>query len=210
MNPRLRLVLLGASLASVALVIVSAALAKRDDPEATVAAIAGSTSPFKGALMPRGVRAPDFELRDEEGRPISMRGLRGTPVIATFLYTSCKDTCPLEAQQIRGALDELGDVGRTIPALAIAVDPPRDTPGRARRFLLEQRATGRIRFVLGTRAQLAPVWRGFAIQPQTAETEHQARVVIIDGKGFQRVGYPGQELTPEALAHDVRVLLGES
>ena len=26
----------------------------------------------------------------------------------TFMYSTCKDTCPLTAQQIRGALDDLG------------------------------------------------------------------------------------------------------
>ena len=58
--------------------------------------------------------------------------LRGRPVVVTFLYSHCDDTCPAQAQVIRGALDELGE---DLPALAIAVDPPRDTPDSARAFL---------------------------------------------------------------------------
>ena len=80
-----------------------------------------------------------------------MRALRGYPVIVTFLYTNCDDTCPAQAQTVRGALDELGE---DIPALAVAVDPPRDTPQSARAFLAEQRATGRLDFVLGSRSEL--------------------------------------------------------
>ena len=38
-----------------------------------------------------------------------MRSLRGRPVIVTFLYTTCEDTCPTQAQQVKGALDELGE-----------------------------------------------------------------------------------------------------
>ena len=38
-----------------------------------------------------------------------MRELRGRPAIVTFLYTTCEDTCPTQAQQIKGALDELGE-----------------------------------------------------------------------------------------------------
>ena len=60
-----------------------------------------------------------------------MRSLRGRPAVVTFLYTTCEDTCPIQAQTIRGALDQLG---HDLPALAIAVDPPRDTPQRAKAF----------------------------------------------------------------------------
>jgi protein SCO1/2 len=162
-----------------------------------------AASRFEGAVMPSGLRAPDFELRDQDGAPVSMRELRGRPVIVTFLYTTCEDTCPLQAQTVRGALDELG---HDLPALAIAVDPPRDTPARARSFLSRQRALGRLDFVLGTRAELRPIWRGFAIRPQSVTVEHQARFTLVDARGFQRVGYPGSQATPERLAHDLRLL----
>jgi protein SCO1 len=87
---------------------------------------------FEGARMPAGVRAPDFTLSDQDGERVSMRALRGKPVIVTFLYTTCDETCPAQAQTVRGALDDLGE---DIPALAVAVDPPRDTAERARVFL---------------------------------------------------------------------------
>lgn len=165
------------------------------------------SSTFEGATMPAGLRAPDFELRNQDGEPVSMRALRGRPVIVTFLYTTCQDSCPIMAQTVRGALDELG---HDVPALAVAVDPPRDTPERAQAFLAKQRATGRIDFVLGSRAELRPLWKGFAIQPQSVTQEHQARFTIVDARGFQRVGYPGSEATPERLAHDVRLLEREA
>jgi protein SCO1 len=161
---------------------------------------------FEGARMPAGVRAPDFTLRDQDGERVSMRDLRGQPVIVTFLYTTCEDTCPAQAQTVRGALDDLGE---DVPALAIAVDPPRDTPERARAFLAEQRALGRIDFVLGSRAELRPLWKGFFIRPQSISEEHQARFTLVDKRGFQRIGFPGDQATPETLAHDVRLLQNE-
>jgi len=168
----------------------------------------GSPNTFEGALMPEGLRAPDFRLRNQDGEPISMRSLRGKPVVVTFLYTTCEDTCPIQAQTVRGALDQLG---HDVPALAIAVDPPRDTPERAQAFLAKQRASGRIDFVLGSRAELSPVWKGFGgIQPQSVSREHQARFTLVDKRGFQRVGYPGSEATPERLAHDLRLLEREA
>ena len=163
----------------------------------------GSGKGFEGAVMPAGVRAPDFTLRNQDGKPVSMRALRGKPVIVTFLYTTCDDTCPAQAQTVRGALDDLGE---DVPALAIAVDPPRDTPARARVFLAKARALGRIDFVLGSRAELKPLWKRFFIRPQSIDEEHQARFTLVDKRGFQRIGFPGDHATPETLAHDVRLL----
>jgi protein SCO1/2 len=167
----------------------------------------GSPNRFEGSLMPEGVRAPDFRLRNQDGDPVSMRSLRGQPVVVTFLYTTCQDSCPIQAQTVRGALDELG---HDVPALAIAVDPPRDTPERAQAFLAKQRATGRIEFVLGSRAELRPLWKGYAIRPQAVDEEHMARITLVDSRGFQRIGYPGSEATPERLAHDLRLLEREA
>jgi protein SCO1/2 len=161
---------------------------------------------FEGALKPRGLRAPDFRLRTQDGRALRMRDLRGTPVIVTFLYTRCDETCPPQAQQIKGALDILG---RDVPALAVSVDPARDTAAQARHFLAEQGMTGRMDFVLGSREELAPVWRGYAVQPQLRGAEHQAVIALVDGRGVQRIGFPLGQATPARIAHDVRLLARE-
>ena len=161
---------------------------------------------FQGAVMPRGVRAPAFSLRDERGRPVSMRAFRGRPLIVTFLYTRCEETCPAEAQQIRIAQDRLG---RRVPALAVSVDPAHDTPASARHFNAEQGVEGRLRWALGSRDELRRVWRGFAIQPQGGGMEHQARIVLVDRRGLQRIGFPASETTPERIAHDLRLLAAE-
>ena len=159
-------------------------LAADSQDEADGAAVGGTRLRGRRAC-PQGVRAPDFSLRNQDGERVSMRELRGKPVIVTFLYTTCDDTCPAQAQTVRGALDDLGE---DVPALAIAVDPPRDTPARARAFLAKARALGRIDFVLGTRAQLNPLWKAFFVRPQRDNEEHQARFTLVDKKGFQRVG----------------------
>jgi protein SCO1/2 len=167
----------------------------------------GAPNTFEGSLMPKGVPAPDFALKNQDGETITMRSLRGRPVVVTFLYTTCQDSCPIQAQTVRGALD---DLGHDVPALAIAVDPPRDTPERAQAFLAKQRATGRIDFVLGSRDQLRPLWNGYRIRPQAVDEEHMARITLVDARGFQRIGYPGAEATPERLAHDLRLLEREA
>jgi protein SCO1/2 len=158
---------------------------------------------FEGSLAPAGIPPRDFALRDQDGRRVSLREYRGREVILTFMYSTCRDTCPVTAQQIKGALD---DVGSDVPVLAVSVDPVNDTRINARRFLLKQGMTGRMRFLLGSRAQLQPIWKAYGIQPQGDGFDHSAYVLLIDRHGRQRVSWPVQQLTPEPLARDLQRL----
>jgi protein SCO1/2 len=162
-----------------------------------------SGSGFDGSQPPAGLPTADFALRDQDGHLTTLKQFRGSPVILTFMYSTCRDTCPLTADQIRAALD---DVGRDVPTLAISVDPANDTPLNAKRFLRERTMTGRMRFLLGDRAQLAPIWKSYFIQPQAKGFEHSAYVLLLDRSGRRRVSWPVDKLTPEGLAHDLRLL----
>jgi protein SCO1/2 len=198
-HPRLRLTLVVATVCLLG-VLAGVVLLGGDDGAAEPGV--GATG-FHGALRPPEARAPDFRLHDQDGARATMRAYRHRTVVVTFLYSTCRDTCPLTAQQIRGGLDQLG---RDVPVLAISVDPRGDTPLHVKQFLVRQHLMGRMRYLVGTRAQLAPVWRAYGIRPQGDGFEHTASTVIVDGAGRQRVGYLTDQLTPEALADDLRAL----
>lgn len=159
---------------------------------------------FAGSLPPEDIDVRDFALRDQDGRPASLHEYRGQVVVLTFMYSTCQDTCPVTAQTIRGALNQLG---HDVPTLAISVDPANDTPDSAERFLLKQSlSAGRMRFLLGSRAQLAPIWKAYGIKPQGQGFEHSAYVLVLDRHGRQRVSFPVDRLTDRGLAHDIRRL----
>jgi len=162
------------------------------------------TGAFAGGVRPVGPPTA-FALRDEHGRLATAAQLRGRVAIVAFVYSTCRDTCPLLADQVRAALDRLGAAGPA--AVAISVDPAGDTAQSARRFLRAHDLSGRMRFLLGTRERLQPVWRAFGIRPQGARA-HSAWVVLLDREGRQRIGFPADQLTPEDLAHDARLLAG--
>jgi protein SCO1/2 len=198
LNARLRLaitVVIACCAAAILAVVVASG--RGGDKEVTI------QHGFAGALRPPGIPPADFTLRDQDGQAVSLRAYRGRPVILTFMYSTCKDTCPLMADQIRGALD---DLGQDVPALAVSVDPTGDTPLNAKTFLSHHGLTGRMQFLLGSRAQLAPVWHAFGIQPQTKALEHSAEIVLVDARGRQRIGFPYAQLTQERLAHDLAKL----
>ncbi len=174
--------------------------------EAAVAVQAPSETGYDGALLPSDLRPREFTLTDQDGRRVSLSDFKGRVTILTFVYTASQTTAPLIAQQIRGALDELP---QGTPALAISLDPAADTPARVRAFLHAASLTGRMEYLTGSTAQLRPVWHAYSAVPASAGAtayERDAFVLLLDQEGAPRVEFPVEELTPEALAHDVRKL----
>jgi protein SCO1/2 len=171
-------------------------------------AFKGRESPFKGALRPPGVRQSNFALENQDGKIVRIADERGKVVVLTPLYTHCEDSCPLVAQQVRGAIDDLSAGERKqVVAHAISVDPAGDTSQSAKSFLVDRRVSGYLDFLLGDRAELAPVWREFGFAPQLDSREHNSYVVLLNKQGYQRVGFPIEHLTPEGLRHDIELLL---
>jgi protein SCO1/2 len=166
-----------------------------------------NASGFDGAALPTGISAPSFTLRDQTGTPVSLAGYRGQVVVVAFLYSSCGAPCVVIAQQIRGALDELP---HAVPVLVISADPEADTAANVQRFLARVSLAGRVRYLTGSRAQLRKVWHAFRVLPASAGQAVFARsasVFLIDREGRERVIFQLEQLTPEALSHDVRELL---
>jgi protein SCO1/2 len=104
-------------------------------------------------------------------------------------------------QTIKGAIEDAER--KDIRVVGISVDPVNDNPKRAASFMLKQGMTGRMEFLLGSREQLQPVWDGFAVQPQQDNLEHSAHTILADANGMQRIGFPFDHMTQEALAHDL-------
>jgi protein SCO1/2 len=207
-------VLVGVALLALTAAVLATigASASRDDSAAVVEEVngfEGPRSPYKGAVRPKAPPG-EFALRDQDGELVRLAGLRGKVVVLSPTYSTCEETCPIVAQEIRGALDDLSETEREqVRAFALSVDPANDTPDRAQEFLLNRRLRGYLDYLLGTRRELTPVWREYGFAPQTTEREHNSYVVLIDQDGRQRVGFPANYLTPEALTHDLRLLLRE-
>jgi protein SCO1/2 len=167
-----------------------------------------SASGFDGAALPGGIGAPAFTLHDSSGTRVSLRSYHGRVVILAFLYSTCGSPCVLIAQQIRGALDELP---HPVPVLIVSVDPRADTPANIRRFLAAVSLSGRARYLTGSATQLRAVGSAYRVKPPSAGRAAFARstpIVLIDRAGNERVLYELEQLTPESVSHDVRVLLG--
>src|SRR5215468_10732745 len=61
--------------------------------------------------------------------------IKGKIVVLSFIYTSCKDICPLSTARLGEAQERLGSrIGRDIFFYSISIEPERDTPERLKQY----------------------------------------------------------------------------
>jgi len=139
-------------------------------------------------------RAPEFSLRDEQGKPISLASLRGRTVLVTFIDPLCRDFCPVEAQRLSDAVRSTTGVKPTIVAVSV------NTAGnRADILRVDERKWNVVpqwRWAVGSEAALTRVWHAYHIAViATTKTIAGVRVrnvvhteasYLIDGNGYQR------------------------
>ena len=175
----------------------------------TTAARAESAKLAAPAELQPPASSPDFALRDSTGKLVRLSQFRGKAVLLTFIYDHCPDVCPLIVGNLHNALMKLGSQASKVQIIAVSVDPKGDTPSTVKAFLAAHEMTGRMEYLIGSPAQLAPVWRsyGVAVQgtPNQREVGHSAFVYGITASGKRRGLYPSN-LEPAWIVHDVPIL----
>jgi protein SCO1/2 len=173
-------------------------------------ALACAPTKLVGEVLP-GAIAPDFTLTDgPTGQVVSLSALRGNVLLVTFLYTSCIDVCPLTADVIRAARDRMGTSARDVVFIAVSVDPIGDTPATTRRFVAEHNLESTLRYLIGSKAELARVWQvyGIAQAVSTKDVLHSDAIYLIDRTERGRV-LLHSDVSPEVLATDLGILVRE-
>jgi cytochrome oxidase Cu insertion factor (SCO1/SenC/PrrC family) len=143
------------------------------------------------ATWPEGAkRAPDFRLDDQSGRAVMLSSRRGHVVLLTFLDSNCKTECPIEGRLLASVQHRLA--GRAgVDLLVVTVDPWADTWLTVRAFAAKARWSGAWHWLLGTPAQLRPVWAEYAVGVRRTPRDviHTPVLFLIDPRGFQRAAY---------------------
>jgi protein SCO1/2 len=189
----------------------------------TIAGCGGSTPHARTAdpltkldvklLAPPQLRAatPQIALKDSRGHRVRLSQFRGKAVLLTFIYDHCPDVCPLMVANLHNAVVRLGPVASRVQIVAVSVDPRGDTPATVKAFLAAREMTGRMEYLIGSKKELAPIWREYGVQvdasPDKREQSvgHSAFLYGITGRGSALVLYP-PTFDPAWIAHDVPVL----
>jgi protein SCO1/2 len=175
-------------------------------PQPKIAGPAVTTPQVGGAIIQSKPSAPPIALHDDRGRAVRLSDFRGKWVAVAFIYTHCPDVCPLIAQNLNRALAKAPE----LRVVAVSVDPKGDTPAAVRAFIRARHLSGTFRYLIGSRAQLSPVWRAWhvATAPGPANTvSHSSFEVLVDPRGRERAYYDAQVTAADVL-HDLKALGG--
>jgi protein SCO1/2 len=157
-----------------------------------------------------GTPAPRFSLVDQFGDTVQLTDLRGSVVLLTFIDARCTTLCPLTADLMRRARDELGT---DPPVRLVAIDANPDATGVAdvRRWSVQHRMLHDWQFLTAPLPRLARVWSAYGVRvvPRHGDVAHSAVIFVIDGDGRERGVFPiatraGIPAEADALAEAVR------
>jgi protein SCO1 len=155
-------------------------------------------------VWPAGTQhAATFALRDQNGRLITRSSLRGHVWAITFLDSSCRQACPVAAKDLAHA-QHLLSAHEPLTDIVVSVLPQYDTPARVRAFAHKTGLTGNWHWLLGTKRELAPVWKAYGISVVTG-VEHTSALYLVDKRGDIRVA-DAIPFIPSQLAGSVRAL----
>jgi protein SCO1/2 len=150
---------------------------------------------------------------------------QGRALVLFFGYTHCPDICPNTMAVLSRALGQLGDEAEGVQIALVSVDPERDTPE-----ILGPYVSAFAPDALGLRGDLEMTERvaeAYGVRfekeyPEVASVDgdasaatserytvaHSGTVFLIDTYGQIRLTHGGV-MSPDEIAHDLRLLLNE-
>ena len=158
--------------------------------------------------------APEFALTTQSGERFALGDQHGKVLAVTFIYATCKDTCPLLTAKMATIQRKLGaDFGTRVRFASITVEPEVDTPpvlkAYAEKFGADPAGWS---FLTGTSAEIQDVvkrYGAFAKRVGPGDVDHLFLTSLVDRKGMLRVQYLGYRFDPDEMLRDLRALLRE-
>lgn len=176
-------------------------------------AFAAPPNPF--ALPPervlgRGDPMPDAPLVDQTGAARSLKEFRGDTLVIGFIYTSCKDECPLVTAKFAALESRLPSTGFHL--VEVTVDPARDTPRVLAAYAKTHHVDApRWTLLTGSATAIALFERALgvsAIDDGRGTIVHNDRTIVVDGRGTIADVIDEAGWTPADVASDARNVAG--
>ncbi|NQU59297.1 MAG: SCO family protein [Rhodospirillales bacterium] len=154
----------------------------------------------------------NYAFTDSQGKAVSMADFLGKPLVVSFIYTSCADSCPVITQTLADAAasarDALGDDSFNV--ISIGFDSASDSPDRMRYFANGQGIdvsgwkflSGDLATMIGFAENL-----GFIFYPSAKGFDHLSQVTVVDGKGVVYRQVYGQNFDLPLLVEPLKELV---
>jgi cytochrome oxidase Cu insertion factor (SCO1/SenC/PrrC family) len=141
--------------------------------------------PMKGDL------APDFNLVDQFGHPVTLSSLRGHEVVMAFIDSRCTTLCPLTANIMYTARTQLGaTAANQVTLVAINANPTATSVAAVQSWSINHGMLHQWLFLTGTAQQLQSVYHLYGVYVQVDSSGndlHDAAMYVIDAQGHKRL-----------------------
>ena len=196
----------------IALVVVVGAVALIHQRLSTDASTptATATVTLTGGTPLGNTPIPTMSLKDQFGAVVTNQSLAGHPTVVTFMDMTCTQECPIQAQLLNQTAIFMGaQKAAQVNWVVVSVNP-KNTPADANSFMAKNKVTIPVKVLLGSQAQLQPVWKGYyiTVKPTPTDVIHSDSLFLIDKSGQERMIFIGG-FDPKALSQDLTVLLAQ-
>ena len=135
-----------------------------------------------------GRQVGDFRFLTSEGKDISLRDLRGKPLVVHFIYTGCFQVCPTTTQVLASAVAEAErTLGRgAFRVASIGFNQPADSPAAMKDFARKFGLASPDWLFLSPDAGSVPrlaAELGFRYEATAAGFDHLLQATIVDANG---------------------------
>jgi len=143
--------------------------------------------PVLGKVLP-------FTLTDIDNQGFDSSKLNGKVWIASFLFTTCSDVCPVMAKNL-ASLNRSFELEPGIKIVSISVNPEFDTPQRLKEFGERYKAkTSQWYFLTGSRDKIRDVViHSFKLGSIEEPIFHSSYFALVDRHGYIRAYFDGTD-----------------
>ncbi|MDE1975673.1 MAG: SCO family protein [Elusimicrobia bacterium] len=151
--------------------------------------------------------APNFKLRDQNGRVVSLSQFRGKAVMLAFIDSHCTSICPLMTQSMTEALRFLGPAAARVQIVGINANPSATKISDVAAYTRAHGMRGRWRFLTGRPARLKRVWRAYHVYVAAihGDIDHQPIIFLIGPDGRERAIY-SDRMSYEGVVQQAQIL----
>ncbi|HEY2261506.1 MAG TPA: SCO family protein [Streptosporangiaceae bacterium] len=159
--------------------------------------------------------APDFQLRNQFGQPMSLSQFRGKIVMLAFEDSECTTVCPLTTQSMLEAKQLLGPAGSGVQLLGIDANPDAISTADVLSYSRTHGLVNQWNFLTGSLADLKATWTKYdiAVQIEADQIDHTPALFVIDQQGRERklyltqMAYSSVGQSAQVLADELATLL---
>lgn len=169
--------------------------------------------PKQGEIGRKAVQesVPNFTLIDQDGKPFQFADAHGKLILVTFIFTTCPDVCPLLTGKFAVLQRQLAATKHNnYLLLSVTTDPQTDTSAVLKQYGARYKADfHHWRFLTGSRAQLAKVWKEFGVTVENSgagQIRHTALTTLIDWRGVRRFDYYTDGWQAKEILRDMEAL----